>query len=261
MTGGESVGETHPPEIELSVVIPAYNEADRIVTTLQKTLDYLENRPFQGEVIVVSDGSTDDTVSVVQALGRGRGIDLRAIEYHPNRGKGYAVRTGMLEGKGAVLMFMDADYSVPIQEMEKGLACLRNGYDVAMGSRALSGSRVVAHQNFARELSAKIYTMIQSFYLGIPYRDTQCGFKLFTRRAARVLFDRQKLSSVIFDPEILWLAKMLGFQTVEFPVCWRHIGDSRIQYDSVKKSLFVFQELFRIKQLHPPGSLNRSSER
>ncbi len=250
------MGGTHTPEIELSVVIPAYNEAGRIVTTLQKTLDYLESRPLQGEVIVVSDGSTDATVPVAQRLGRGRRADLRVIEYHPNRGKGYAVRTGMREGNGAVLMFMDADYAVPIEEVEKGLACLRNGYDIAIGSRALSGSRVVAHQNIVRELSAKIYKMIQSFYLGFSYRDTQCGFKLFTRRAARVLFDRQKLSSVIFDPEILWLAKMLGFKTAEFPVSWRHMADSRIRYDSVKKSLFVFQELFRIKRLHPPGSLN-----
>jgi glycosyltransferase involved in cell wall biosynthesis len=253
------VTETHTPETGLSVIIPAYNEADRIRTTLEKTLDYLETRPCTGEVIVVSDGSTDGTSFVAREKGRDRRVPLRVIEYHPNRGKGYAVRTGMRAGRGAVLMFMDADYSVPIEDMEKGMRLLRNGYDIAIGSRTLSESQVLAHQNVARELSAKVYTLVQNRYLGISYRDTQCGFKLFTRRSARILFARQKLHSVIFDPEILWLAEGLNFRTGEFPVHWRHIGDSRIQYDSFKKSIFVFQELFRIKRLHSKGSVGFSN--
>ena len=106
------------------------------------------------------------------------------------------------------------------------------------------------NQNVFREFSAKIYTFIQNRYLGINYRDTQCGFKIFTAQAARVLFKKQKLDSVIFDPEILWLAKRDGFKVAEFPVRWRHAEDSRIQYDNLKKSVYVFQELFRIKKLH-----------
>jgi len=236
--------------MDLSIIIPAYNEEDRIVTTLEETLVYLDRRPYSSEVIIVSDGSTDDTRAVAERLGQGHSVGLRVIEYHPNRGKGYAVRTGMREGSGNILMFMDADYSVPVEEMEKGWLLLRKGYDIAIGSRSLGGSLVLAHQNLARKFSARIYTMIQNRYLGISYRDTQCGFKMFIRPAAQALFYRQKLSSVIFDPEILWLAKGMGFRTGEFPVNWSHIGDSRIQYDSIKKSLFIFQELFKIKRLH-----------
>ena len=112
---------------------------------------------------------------------------------------------------------------------------------------------IEAHQNLVREFSARTYTLIQRLYLGLRYKDTQCGFKLFRRPAARDLFARQKLDSVIFDPEILWLALRHGYRIAEFPVKWRHVEDSRIQYDNWRKSLFVFQELFRIRRLHSRG--------
>lgn len=236
--------------IELSIIIPAYNEEDRIVTTLTKTLAYLSAQPYASEVLVVSDGSTDTTGDVVRGFGTAANVALNFLEYSPNRGKGYAVRYGMVRGEGERLLFMDADYSVEINEVEKGVACLDSGADIAMASRALTGSTVTQHQNFVRELSAKLYTFIQNQYLGIRYNDTQCGFKLFTRAAARDLFSRQRLDSVIFDPEILWLAKKRGYTVAEFPVAWHHMEDSRIQYDSLRKSLFIFQELFRIKGLH-----------
>lgn len=239
---------------ELSIVIPAYNEADRIVTTLEQTLDYLQRQAYAAQVLVVSDGSSDATAQVVQAFAARTPVDLRALEYHPNRGKGYAVRYGMLRADGRAILFMDADYAVPIAAVEKGLALLAGGCDVAIASRAHADSVIETHQNLAREISARLYTLVQTLYLGIHYRDSQCGFKLFTRRAARDLFGRQRLDSVIFDPEILWLAKRGGYAVAEFPVAWRHVGDSRIQYDSLKKSLFVFQELFRIRRLHRPSA-------
>ena len=236
--------------MKLSVIIPAYNEEDRIVTTLECTRAYLEQQDYQSEVVVVSDGSADRTGSVVNSFGSGKKVSFHLLEYYPNRGKGYAVRYGMVRARGKVIMFMDADYSVPMEEVEKGFHLLDDGFDIAMGSRAISGSVVSSHQNPFRELSAKIYTFIQNRYLGLAYKDTQCGFKLFTDRAARDLFAMQKLDSVIFDPEILWLAKKHRYKVAEFPVKWSHVADSRIKYDSLKKSLFVFQELFRIKQLH-----------
>ena len=236
--------------MKLSIIIPAYNEEDRIIHTLNTSLAFLNQQNFNSEIIVVSDGSTDNTRSVVEGFDAGGKVALQVIEYHPNRGKGYAVRTGMLAGNGEMILFMDADYAVPIEEITKGIDLLESGFDVAMGSRALSGSVVADHQNFFRELSAKLYTLIQMAYLGIFYKDTQCGFKIFTKPAAQRLFSRQKLNSVIFDPEILWLAKKAGFRVAEFPVSWRHVGNSRIQYDSLRKSLFVFQELFRIRKLH-----------
>ena len=237
--------------MKISIVIPAYNEEDRIVRTLEQTLAFLSRQNYDSEIIVVSDGSTDNTRSVVESFAAASTVSLRVVEYFPNAGKGYAVKTGMLAATGDIVMFMDADYAVPIEDMSRGLQYITTGdYDIAIGSRAISGASVVDHQNFFRELSAKLYTLIQTVYLGIFYKDTQCGFKLFTRNAAHTLFSRQKLNSVIFDPEILWLARRQGFRVAQFPVAWRHVGNSRIQYDSLKKSLFVFQELFRIRRLH-----------
>lgn len=238
------------PDRYLSIVIPAYNEQDRIVPTLKETIDYLGRQPYSSEIIVVSDGSSDQTAQVVQEFTLPESIGLHAIEYHPNRGKGFAVKTGMLKTRGRIAMFMDADYAVPIPYVEKGLALIEAGRDIAIASRAVAGARIAARQNVWRLLSAKIYTWIQNRYLGVDYPDTQCGFKLFTHTAAHMLFDRQRLNSVIFDPEILWLACQAGLTVGQFPVQWTHVADSRIQYDTVGKSLFVFQELFRIKRLH-----------
>jgi dolichyl-phosphate beta-glucosyltransferase len=234
----------------LSVIIPAYNEQDRIVPTLRNTIAYLDNQSYASEIIVVSDGSNDDTARVANDFETSNHINLEVLEYHPNRGKGYAVRYGMLRGKGRVVMFMDADYAVPINDCELGLELIGKGYDIAIGSRAVHGAHIGEHQNFFRQLSARIYTCIQNIYLGIHYPDTQCGFKLFTHQAAQKLFGQQKLNSVIFDPEILWLARKGGYRVGQFPVRWRHVADSRIQYDSLQKSLFVFQELARIRHLH-----------
>jgi dolichyl-phosphate beta-glucosyltransferase len=155
-------------------------------------------------------------------------------------------------------MFMDADYAVPMEYCERGLAMIGQGFDIAIASRAIKGAQIRQHQNSLRKLSAKTYTFIQNTYLGIHFPDTQCGFKFFTRRSAQSLFSLQKLDSVIFDPEILWLARKKGFRVGQFPVQWRHVADSRIQYDNLRKSLFVFRELFRIKQLHRgSGTLQR----
>lgn len=237
--------------MKLSIIIPAYNEEKRIVKTLENTLDYLNRQPYQSEIIVVCDGNTDNTKGVVTAFAPGPMVILRAERYEPNRGKGYAVRHGMLLGHGELVMFMDADYSVPIEAVEQGMQLIEDGNnDIAIASRAVPGATVRASQNFFRALSGRLYTLIQNIYLGIDYPDTQCGFKIFTRNAAQHLFARQKLDSVIFDPEILWLAKKEGFGVAQFPVAWTHMEDSQIVYDSLRKSLFIFQELFRIKRLH-----------
>lgn len=239
-------------DIHFSIVIPAFNEEDRIVPTLTHTVGYLADQPYASEVIVVSDGSRDNTVAVVENYRTTAGVAVRAEAYTPNRGKGYAVKYGMTRARGRIVMFMDADYAVPIVHCEQGMDLIGQGNDIAIASRALADSTVTAHQNRVRELSAKIYTFIQNHYLGIDFPDTQCGFKLFTRQAARHLFDRQRLHSVIFDPEILWLAQKAGYRIAQFPVQWTHVENSRIQYDSLRKSLFVFQELLRIKKLHSP---------
>ncbi len=236
--------------MKLSIIIPAYNEEDRIVHTLNETLTYLCNQTYSSEVLVVSDGSNDNTCEVVEHFSSAPNVQVKCLAYSPNRGKGYAVRYGMPNGRGEIVMFMDADYSVPMAAVENGLALLDSGCDIAIASRSLSGSVISQHQNRAREFSARLYTFIQNRYLGISYPDTQCGFKLFTRKAAQTLFSLQRLDSVIFDSEILFLAKRHNFKVGQFPVQWTHQEDSRIQYDSVSKSIFVFQELFRIRRLH-----------
>ncbi len=237
--------------MHLSVIIPAYNEADRIVETLTHSISYLNRQEYKSEILVVSDGSTDPTRDVAEKFSRSAGrVLLKVHEYRPNRGKGYAVRYGMLRGSGDIRMFMDADNAVPIEALEEGMRLLNGGSDIAIGSRAIAGSLVEVHQNLFREVSAKVYTFIQNLYLGINYKDTQCGFKIFRAQAAHALFEKQRLDSVIFDPEILWLAARNGFKVEEFPVRWRHIENSRIVYDSLQKSIFVFRELFKIKKLH-----------
>ena len=176
--------------MKLSIIIPAYNEEDRIVRTLENTLFYLNKQNYYSEIIVVSDGSTDETKKVTEEFDPGEKVTLKVIEYKPNRGKGYAVRFGMLRGSGDYIMFMDADYSVPIAELTKGTDLLDDGYDIAIASRTLAGSAITHHQNIFRELSAKTYTFIQNSYLGIRYGDTQCGFKFITNPAARELFGK-----------------------------------------------------------------------
>lgn len=236
--------------MKLSIIIPAFNEEDRIVNTLKQTFVYLEGQPYQSEVLVISDGSHDQTGPVVSRFSPPEGVSLKFLEYHPNRGKGYAVRYGMLRGHGQVIMFMDADYSVPVSAVEDGLELLEKGYHIAIASRGVAGANVIRHQSLVREISATLYTFIQNRYLGLGFPDTQCGFKLFTQSAARDLFAQQKLDSVIFDPEILFLAKRRGYRVGQFPVEWTHDEASRIQYDSLEKSLFIFRELFRIRRLH-----------
>jgi len=237
--------------MQLSIIIPAYNEADRIGRTLEKTLNYLSRQEYSSEIIVVSDGSRDQTRSVVEnnftACGQ---VVLKMLEYHPNRGKGYAVRYGVLKSRGRHVLFMDADYATPIKEVEKGRRLLKDGYDIAIGSRGLADSEVTRHQRFSRALAARMYTLVQNRYLGFHYKDTQCGFKLFTHSAAHHLFSLQQLDSVIFDPEILWLAGSHCYKVAEFPVRWKHDENSRIRYDTFAKSLFVFRELFKIRKLH-----------
>lgn len=237
-------------ETALSIIIPAYNEQDRIIKTLTHTIKFLQQQSFQSQILVVSDGSSDNTEEVVSRFAPGDPVDVQVLAYSPNRGKGYAVKYGMQHGQGQVMMFMDADYAVPIEYCRDGLSLIHKGYDIAIASRAIEGAQIKAQQNIMRSASSKIYTFIQNHYLGLRYPDTQCGFKFFSKKAAKDLFARQKLTSVIFDPEILWIAKKRGYTVAQFPVQWSHIADSRIQYDSLQKTLFVFQELFRIKRIH-----------
>lgn len=237
--------------IRLSIVIPAYNEATRIGETLGPTLAYLKAQPYASEILVVSDGSRDETRAVAESF-QASFPNLKVLEYFPNRGKGHAVRTGMLAAQGERVLFMDADYSVPIRYVEPAFAVLDAGCEVAIGSRGATGAHMTNRQSALREFASRVYTAVQNRWIKVDFVDTQCGFKMYTRKAVQVLFPQQKLDSVIFDGELFFLAQRAGLKVGEFPVEWNHHPDSRITYN-LRKSLQIFWELFKIRWLHRFG--------
>ena len=238
-------------EISLSVVIPAYNESTRIGKTLRPTIDYFKVNDIAAEILVVSDGSSDGTRQTAEPfISDFPGLSV--IEYFPNRGKGYAVKTGMLAANGKRILFMDADYAVPIETIAKAHAIIDQGFDIAIGSRKAAGADKVCRQAPLREMASQLYAALQNRWIKVDFSDTQCGFKMFTREAAQALFSQQKLSSVIFDGEILFLAQRAGLKTGEFPVLWHHDPDSRITYN-LRKSIQIIIELFNVRWLHRFG--------
>src|ERR1051325_6082310 len=237
--------------IDLSIVIPCYNEEDRLPRTLTASISYLRARTGKYEIVVVSDGSKDRTKEVAEMVFKTlpQNITARVIEYTPNGGKGKALKVGMQETQGNHVLFMDADYAVPLEYLPPAELLLKQGVDIAIGSRAVKGTQVLEHQSFIREKMAKVFGLIQRNYLGLKLMDTQCGFKLFTKEAAHRLFGQMKLSSVIFDGEVLWLAKRMGYKVVEFPVEWTHDQDSRITYN-ITRTPKVFRDMIAIPFLH-----------
>ncbi len=237
--------------VHLSIVIPAYNEGSRIGKALGPTIDYLKSRPYASEILVVSDGSRDDTRAVAEGYQAGF-PGLQVLEYFPNRGKGHAVRTGVLAARGERVLFMDADYAVPIRFVEEAFRVLDAGADVAIGSRGAAGGHMTKRQSPLREFASRVYTAVQNRWIKVDFVDTQCGFKMYTRAAAQRLFGQQKLDSVIFDGELLFLAQRAGLKVGEFGVEWEHQPDSRITYN-LRKSLRIFWELFKVRWLHRFG--------
>jgi dolichyl-phosphate beta-glucosyltransferase len=211
---------------ELSIVIPAYNEERRLLWTLIRIFHFLRDRGIEAEVIVVDDGSRDQTAELVRQLITGR-PGLRLLSNPGNRGKGYSVRHGMLESRGRLALFTDADLSAPIEEAPKLLDALGE-YDIAIGSRALDRSLIAHHQPRWRELAGIAYNRALRLLTGLPFEDTQCGFKAFRLDRARVIFTQQRIEGFGFDPEILFLARRHGLRTVEIPVRWSHDPDSRV---------------------------------
>ncbi|HZF39019.1 MAG TPA: dolichyl-phosphate beta-glucosyltransferase [Blastocatellia bacterium] len=213
----------------LSIVIPAYNEENRIGRTLTETFDYLDRQNYSGEVIVVNDGSTDHTVDEVRKFeGRGGGR-LRLVENPGNRGKGYSVRNGMLKAEGEIVLFFDADLATPTSEIVKVVAPVAEGrYDVVFGSRALDRSLIGTRQSRFREILGRAGNLIQFAFTGLRFKDTQCGFKAFRREAAQSVFRLQRIDGFGFDPEILFVAQKQGWRLLETSVLWNHIEGSKL---------------------------------
>lgn len=215
------------PEVFLSVVIPIYNEACRIPSTLAQVVAYLESTGKSYEVVVVDDGSTDRSVELVEKTCR-ETPTVGMLRHSVNLGKGAAVRTGMLSARGEYLLFSDADLSAPISEECQLLQPLQSGYDVAIGSRALRPEWIGVHQSHLREFAGKLFNASVRRLIGLDFRDTQCGFKAFRRMAARKIFACQRIWGFGFDVEVLYLAQKFGFRTLEVPVHWDHSGVSSV---------------------------------
>ena len=230
----------------ISIVIPAYNEERRLAGSLEAVLRYLAGRPFDArEALVVDDGSTDGTVAVVERFQAAH-PEVRLLRNPGNRGKGYSVRHGMLEASGDWILFTDADLSAPIEELDQLLeACARQQAAVAFGSRALDRSLIGVHQSRFRENAGRIFNLFVRLIAGLPFQDTQCGFKLFERRAAREIFRRQRIDRFGFDAEVLYLARKLGFRAVEVPVRWSHSEGTKVSM--LRDSLNMFLDLARIR--------------
>ncbi|HEX4076452.1 MAG TPA: dolichyl-phosphate beta-glucosyltransferase [Candidatus Acidoferrales bacterium] len=230
---------------ELSIIIPAFNEDKRLGATLTRIREYFEAHPVAGgiEIIVVDDGSTDATARLAEEWSR-RVPCLRLLSNGENRGKGYSVRHGMLDARGRIALFTDADLSSPIEESEKLLAAIRAGNDVAIGSRALDRSLIFVRQSRFREVAGIIFNGFVRLFTGLPFEDTQCGFKAFVREPSRIIFEQQRIERFGFDPEVLFLAQRHGLRTVEVPVRWAH--DPATKVHVLRDSVLMFTDLLCI---------------
>jgi dolichyl-phosphate beta-glucosyltransferase len=227
-----------------SIVIPAYNEAKRLEATLDRVLGYVAEQKWNAEVVVVNDGSRDATRDIALKYAANHPA-LRLVDNPGNRGKGYSVRNGVLHARGEFILFTDADLASPIEEGEKLLAALAAGADVAIGSRWLDRSLQTREQPLYRRVLGRVFNLVLRLVLGMSYKDTQCGFKAFTRRAAEAVFPLQIIERWGFDPEILFLARRLGLRVDEVPVKWAHQENTKIS--PIRDGLRMFAELLTIR--------------
>ena len=216
--------------MQISVIIPAFNEQKVIESTLKEVFEYLEAKFESYEVIVVDDASRDDTAQIVAGIPR-----VQLVRHHPNHGKGYAVRQGVLRSTGELILFMDADNSTKINELDHFLEEIK-GCDVVVGSRALKSSDVIVKQNALKQLLGRIGNRYIQVVLGLSIRDTQCGFKLY-RSSVRSIFKIQKLDQFGFDFEVLFLAYKKSMRIYESPVRWVNNFDSSVTMRSYLRSL------------------------
>lgn len=230
--------------MKYSIIIPAYNEAERLSASLEKVLNYMSEHGWAAEILVVNDGSRDNTADVARTFAP-RNKAVKLLENPGNRGKGYSVRHGMLEAQGDVLLFTDADLSSPIYEAEKLFRTLEAGADVAIGSRWLNPALQTEKQPWLRQLYGRLFNLLLRILLGLKQKDTQCGFKAFTRRAADKIFPRQHIERWGFDPELLFLAQKLGFKVAEVPVEWAH--DHRSKINPIRDGARMFLEILAVR--------------
>ena len=228
-----------------SIVIPAYNEGARLGATLDRVLQYIAEQHWDTETIVVNDGSRDNTAELVRARANANSR-LRLLENPGNRGKGYSVRHGMLEASGEILLFTDADLSSPIEQASKLFEVIEAGADVAIGSRWLQPDLQAHRQSFLRQLYGRGFNLALRIFLGLKFKDTQCGFKAFTRSTAHTLFPLQRIDGWGFDAELLYIADRLGMKVKEVPVIWSHAAGTRIS--PLRDGMHMIAEVMAIRR-------------
>jgi glycosyltransferase involved in cell wall biosynthesis len=224
----------------ISIIIPAYNEEKRLPATLQRVRAYLDAASWDfAEIVVVDDGSHDGTAELARAAG------ARVLQNPGNRGKGYTVRHGMLEARGEWALFTDADLSSPIEELDKLIDAVdRAGAQAAIGSRAVDRSLVGVHQPLFREYIGRLFNLVIRAITGLPFHDTQCGFKLFEAAAAREIFQRQRLDGFGFDVEVLFIAQRLGYRALEVPVRWNDVAGTKV---SLWRGMAAFLDPLKVR--------------
>jgi glycosyltransferase involved in cell wall biosynthesis len=246
--------------LSLSIIIPAYNEGARVGKSLGLVFAYLNEQAYESEVIVVDDGSTDDTSSVAErsfaAAGRTRS---RLIRVEPNRGKGHAVRAGLLAAEAPIALFSDADLSTPITETPKLFAPIRSGeYDLVFGSRALDRSLIGVHQPWRREQGGRVVNLLVRLATGMPIWDTQCGFKAFRMDVCRPIVEAATIDRFGFDIELLYIAHLAGLRLREWPVRWNHDDGSKLS--PMRDGLRMLQEIRLIRRQARSGFYARAIE-
>lgn len=226
----------------VSIVIPAYNEEKRLPGTLREIIKFITSKKIKAEIIVVDDGSRDATAAVVTGL---KNRLIRLIKNPHNMGKGFSVKTGVENAKGDIILFTDADLSTPIKHLSEFILYHKEGYEVVIASRDLVESKVMVPQSRFRELGGKIFNIMVRMVTGLPIHDTQCGFKSFTKKAAKLIFSKQTLPGFGFDVEILFIAHNNKISIKESAVEWYNAPGTKVSF--LKDSIRMFAELFKIR--------------
>jgi len=244
--------------MKLSVIIPAYNEEKRLPKTLQSIYEYLRQQGYEYEIIVVSDGSKDKTAQVVEEL-KLQITNLKLIDRKKNRGKGYTVKEGMLNAQGDYRLFMDADNSTTIDQVEKMWPWFEKGYDIVIGSRDVKGAILDPPQPFYRRLVGEFFKYVRMIICDLWHlKDTQCGFKCFKKEVVETIFPKLRIERFAFDVEILLLAKMHGFKIKEIPVLWRNDPESKVK---LKSAIKMGLDLFKIRWYQLKGCYGKKEKR
>ena len=235
----------NPAQVFLTVIVPVYNEEQRIRVGLSQLFAYLQGGFKNWEVLYVDDGSTDRTGSVLSEIEQEH-PGVRVLRSQRNFGKGNAIRSGMMEAKGNIVMFSDADFSTPMEDANKLLKAIASGSDIAIGSRGLTESNVEVRQSWVRENMGKMFNLIIRLLLPIPFQDTQCGFKMFRKEAADVILPRMQMKGFAFDVEMLIIAQIHGMKISEVPVTWRNAKGSKVH--PIRSSLEMLRDVWIVRR-------------